>query len=354
MRKWRALGRNAAILDLKTAYMQIHVDRSLWPFQTVIFRGRRFCLTRLGFGLSIAPAVMKAVLSAVLSKDSVIKEGTSPFVDDIFVNEDVVKAAIVRDHLRNHGLICKPAERVSDGTRVLGLSVKAIEGRLAWKRSNAILEVPVVLTRRSVFSLCGKLIGHLPVCGWLRPAVAHIKREANLLSDSWDEEIHDLYLRSIVEQVVGRVKVNDPGKGRWDVDGEEADVWVDASSLAFGVAIAVGGNVIEDASWLRTNDGGGLINMAEFDAIIKGINMALTWHMKKLHLKTYSQTVLHWVSDALTGKSRLRTKAVSEMFIRRRLSIILSLIEEYELEVDVAFVPSALNLADALTRVPQR
>lgn len=221
MREWRALGVNAAILDLKTAYMQIRVDRSLWPFQTVIFRGRRFCLTRLGFGLSIAPAVMKAVLSAVLSQDPAVKEGTSPFVDDIFVNEDVVKASTVRDHLRNHGLICKPAERVSDGARVLGLSVKAAEGRLAWKRSNVIPEVPAVLTRRSVFSLCGKLIGHLPVCGWLRPAAAYIKRKANLLSDSWDDEIRDPYLRSLVEEVVAESGTMTPVKGVGMLMGEK-------------------------------------------------------------------------------------------------------------------------------------
>ena len=50
----------------------------------------------------------------------------------------------------------------------------------------------------------------------------------------------------------------------------------------------------------------------------------------------------------------MRTKAASEMFIRRRLSTLKDLIEEYHLTVDVTLVPSTLNLADRLTRVLQR
>ena len=87
-------------------------------------------------------------------------------------------------------------------------------------------------------------------------------------------------------------------------------------------------------------------------AVINGINMALVWNMRRLQLKTDSQTVFHWVSDALSGRARLRTKAASEMLIRRRLNILCSLVDEYGLSVDIALVPSADNLADPLTRVP--
>ena len=53
---------------------------------------------------------------------------------------------------------------------------------------------------------------------------------------------------------------------------EEAIVWVDASSLALGIAIEVYGHVVEDvASWLRSED----INMAELDAVIKEVNASL-------------------------------------------------------------------------------
>ncbi|KRX29777.1 hypothetical protein T06_16650, partial [Trichinella sp. T6] len=46
--------------------LQIRIDKSLWPYQMVVFKGKRYCLTRLGFGLNVAPLVMKAVLNCAL------------------------------------------------------------------------------------------------------------------------------------------------------------------------------------------------------------------------------------------------------------------------------------------------
>ena len=68
IREWRRLGTNVAIVDLRRAYLQIRVYESMWPYQTVIFGGQRYCLTRLGFGLNVAPSVMKSVLTAVLTQ----------------------------------------------------------------------------------------------------------------------------------------------------------------------------------------------------------------------------------------------------------------------------------------------
>ena len=50
LQEWRQKGSNVALLDLKRAYLQIRVHESLWPFQTVIIKGKRYCLTCLGFG----------------------------------------------------------------------------------------------------------------------------------------------------------------------------------------------------------------------------------------------------------------------------------------------------------------
>lgn len=354
LREWRRLGTNVAIVDLRTAYLQIRVHESLWPFQTVIFRGQRYCLTRLGFGLNVAPSVMKSVLTAVLTQDETVDRATSSYLDDIFVNEDVASVQCVENHMLRHGLECKPAERVADGARVLGLEVWGERGELRWKRNNAFDEVPDTLTRRSVFSFCGKLVGHLPVCGWLRVATAFIKRRANSSTSTWDEEVCDESLRAMLEDTVRRVKQDDPAKGRWDVVGEEATVWVDASSLALGVAIEVDGHVVEDASWLRSEDASSHINMAELDAVIKGVNAALAWKLKKLHLRTDSLTVYHWILNALSGKVRLKTKASSEMLIRRRVNTIKALVDEYGLALDIELVRSECNRADALTRVPQK
>ena len=45
--------------------MQFKIDEKHWAYQTVVFRGQRFCLTHLGFGLDVATIIMKAVLDKV-------------------------------------------------------------------------------------------------------------------------------------------------------------------------------------------------------------------------------------------------------------------------------------------------
>ena len=328
-----------SVIDLSTAYMQIHVHKSQWPFQTVIFRGKRFCLTRLGFGLNVAPLVMKSVLSAVLAQDENVRRATSPFIDDMLVNEDILPVEKVVAHLESFGLICKPAERLVDGARALGLDVRKGEDGLVWRRANEIPSVPEVVTKRSVFSFCGKMLGHLPVCGWLRPAIAFLKRMTNVKSSTWDDKITDPGIVVIMEDIEQRVRERDPANGKWEVDGNEATVWTDASSLAMGVVMVVEGEVVEDACGLRPNNDSH-INMAELEALTKGINMALVWNMRQIHLRTDSLTVHRWVSDAISGRARLKTKAHGEMLIRRRVGMIADLVAEYELQLDIVLVPS--------------
>ena len=158
----------------------------------------------------------------------------------------------------------------------------------------------------------------------------------------------------MMEDTVRRVKQNDPAKGRWDVVGEEATVWVDVSSLALGIVIEVDGHVVEDASWLRSEDSSSHINMAELDAVIKGVNAALAWKLKTLHVRIDSLTVYHWILNALSGIARLITRASSEMLIRRRVDMIKALVDEYGLALDIKLVRSECNRADVLTRVSQK
>ena len=56
----------------------------------------------------------------------------------------------------------------------------------------------------------------------------------------------------------------------------------------------------------------------------------------------------------LTGKTRVRTKATSEMLLHRQLETLKSLVEEYGQSMDVALIPSIQNFADSMTWVPQR
>ncbi|KRZ07285.1 hypothetical protein T11_7743 [Trichinella zimbabwensis] len=101
----------------------IRIDKSLWPYQTAVFKDKRYCLTRLGFSLNVAPLVMKAVLNCVLSQDPQVRRGTSAYIDDILVNESVVGVDRVKRHLAHYGLTCKTQERATDGARLLGLKV---------------------------------------------------------------------------------------------------------------------------------------------------------------------------------------------------------------------------------------
>uniref|UniRef100_A0A5S6QQ93 RNase H domain-containing protein n=1 Tax=Trichuris muris TaxID=70415 RepID=A0A5S6QQ93_TRIMR len=146
-------------------------------------------------------------------------------------------------------------------------------------------------------------------------AAAFAKRKASDLSTSWDGAISDDRLKALLHEIAAEVESQDPVRGRWDVSGDRARAWVDASSLALGVVVETNSCVVEDAAWLRPNDAGH-INMAELDALLKGSNVALSWDMRKIELTTDSSTVHRWMSDAFSGKARLKTKAASEMLIR--------------------------------------
>ena len=128
---------------------------------------------------NVAPQIMKTIVNAMLSQQETIKEGTSVYLDDIHVNEDVVSSSRVRSKLAEFGLICKDPERLEDGACVLGLNIQQERWTLKWGRRTAVPEVPDVFTGRAVFSLCGKLVGHLQVCGWTRVATGTIKRRAS-------------------------------------------------------------------------------------------------------------------------------------------------------------------------------
>ena len=123
LHEWRQKSANVSLLNLRRAYLQIRVHETLWPYQTVKIDGKRYCLTCLGFGLNLAPLIMKAIVSAVLSQEEAVGRTAFAYIDNIYVNEDVVPVTCVREHLVQFGLKCKDPERLEDGTWVLGLAV---------------------------------------------------------------------------------------------------------------------------------------------------------------------------------------------------------------------------------------
>ena len=147
----------------------------------------------------------------------------------------------------------------------------------------------------------------------------------------------------------------DPAKGDWLVDSEASiNVWVDASSIAVGVVLEVSGSVIEDAAWLRPSNDSAHINLGELDAVICGVNLALLWGRRPMVIITDSAAVFGWLRAVINCTHNVRTRALCEVLIRRRLDILREIIVTVELEVQVRLVPSADNLADRLTRVPAK
>ena len=77
-------------------------------------------------------------------------------------------------------------------------------------------------------------------------------------------------------ELMDRVRAEDPVSGVWHVPSTQVGkVWCDASSLALGVALEVQGSIVEDAAWLRKSTDCAHINVAELDAVLKGVNLAL-------------------------------------------------------------------------------
>ena len=70
----------------------------------------------------------------------------------------------------------------------MGLSiVRGFDGLLKFSRGNKIPEVTGCITKRELFSICGKLVGHYPVAGWLREACSYVNRHTE--GEKWGDEI---------------------------------------------------------------------------------------------------------------------------------------------------------------------
>ena len=354
LREWRQQGHSCAVLDLRKAYLQVHVDKSLWGYQAVRWKSKVYLLTRLGFGLASAPKIMTAIVEAVIADDPLIDQSVSNYIDDLFVNTGRVSVAQVRQHFRNWGLLTKDPEHLGEGqsVRVLGLR---IDDKSQWQRDSS---PPAVsnrgLTRRQAHALLGEWIGHFPVNGWLRVACSYIQRLTAYEKIGWDDLVSDEVLTKLhhIEQKIAAD--GDPAQGRWHVNQEAPmTVWTDASSLALGVALQVNGDIVEDAAWLRPTQDSAHINRAELDAVIRGINLALKWGKRELRIRCDSATVCGWLKAVIERTHNVKTTALGEILIRRRLDTLKEIIEQENLKISIQFVRSSENLADQLTRVPK-
>ena len=349
LREWRRVEGEPELVDLSGAYLQLRVCPELWKYQLVQYDGKVYCLTRLGFGLNSAPRIMTKVLKTVLSQERKIEEATSSYIDDILVDVSKVGSDEVISHLGEYGLLAKPAARLDGGT-ALGLKLtRAPDGRLAFERNADLPLVDHKLSKRELFSVCGKLVGHYPVVGWLRIACSFVKRHSE--GSKWNDYIGDR-AQFMIEDLVERVRTNDPVGGRWCVDkARTGKIWCDASSLAMGVVVEIGGVTVEDGAWMRKADDYHHINVAELEAVLKGINLGIKWGLQDMVVMTDSATVYGWIKLTMSEERRIKTSGAAEILVRRRLATLRALMDEVGFSLRVSLVPSKDNKADVMTRV---
>lgn len=350
LRKWRQAGDadDFKLLDIRKAYLQVHVSDDLQKYQAVLWQGRVYIMTRMGFGLSIAPKIMDVIVRWV-TREFV---GVDNYIDDLLSPSDCAGQLAAR--LLEYGLPTKPAEPLTS-SRVLGLQLEKDEsGRIVWHRRDGVdLSLAHQPSKREVFSWCGRLTGHMPVCGWLRVHCSYLKRLANAMSTSWDEPILDPLFAKCCAELQNRFSGDgDPARGPWYGNVTEGTVWTDASDVGLAAVLQCDNGVVEDCAWLRAPDDKHHINVAELEAAIRGLSLAASWQCHRVHLKTDSKTVAGWLRNVLGNVRRVKTKGLHEVLVRRRLQIVADLVSVTGMSVSVEWVASQENLADALTRVP--
>ena len=67
-----------------------------------------------------------------------------------------------------------------------------------------------------------------------------------------------------------------PATGMWHVE-SQCQGWCDASDIAVSLALEVGGDIVEDGSWLHKPDDKRHINNSELEAAVEGISLATKW-----------------------------------------------------------------------------
>ena len=70
----------------------------------------------------------------------------SAYIDNIYVNKDVMPMTCVRGHLAQFGLECKNLEWLEDGAQMLGLAVGMECSKLQWKKERMVPKVTDILS----------------------------------------------------------------------------------------------------------------------------------------------------------------------------------------------------------------
>ena len=351
LRRWRAHETGTmCLIDIKKAYLQIFVAQEQTWYQCLRFPTEHdfYRLTRLGFGLSISPKVLRVVLSEILPSDSYPSIDT--YIDDNFL--PVADAETVRIRLREHGFDTKEPEPVNQ-SRVLGLQ-NSPDG--TWKRRGPTPKLEK-LTKRGVHSWTGKLVCHLPIAKWLRPCASAIKRMCAV--QDWDEPLDAHAIRACNKLTQWLEERGDPCNGQWSYNPVKPwTLYTDASCTAYGAVLKVGDVSVEDQTYLRAPGDRRHINLAELIAVHKGIHLVALYRKAlritepaTINLKCDSKSVVAWLKRA-QERHWTSIKGLSAKVIEKQLLAISDDCQALGIKLQVDLIPSEANLADPLSRVP--
>ena len=83
LHKWRRAGdpNELRLLDIRKAYLQIHIAAELQRFQTVLWQGKEYVMTRMGFRLSVATKFVDIIVRWVTH----ILPAVDNYVDDVMI-----------------------------------------------------------------------------------------------------------------------------------------------------------------------------------------------------------------------------------------------------------------------------
>ena len=371
LRKWRSY-KVAFLVDIDKAFMNIPIDEDLYKFQVVQANGQRWAMTRMGFGLSIAPRVLQVLIKHILAVEE-LSLVTLPYRDDLLIgsvrddeetrNQILEKVKRLRAVLNQHGLPTKePIELLderqlqAEPTRALGLELQWNSGQIWWKRRG---DADILLrgsSHRAIAGFLGRIApNHYPVMGFLRPAALHI---LSLLGKSahqsgWDAPVSQQILTAC-QDLARLITESDPVGGVWHIPVGVGNtgwtIYTDASTQAKGYVLIKNDNKIEDGCCLVTNPTTH-INILELDAVIMTMTKIDRYLSASdaLALHVDNTAVVHWLT-LIINDEKVDVTGLYALLVRRRTDILREIFAPYA--VTVSYVPSADNKADCLTRLP--
>ncbi|KAF4649062.1 hypothetical protein FOL47_002446, partial [Perkinsus chesapeaki] len=379
LHQWRSVKRGYT-LDVIKCYYCIKMDPIHFKFMVVMIGGRLYTMGVLPFGICIAPKVATAAIRWLLAR---VPYPVSAFLDDILIEEvddsvvlrsngegklsvDPPAVVAVREALARGGMLCKPTLVIgSAGSRALGLDLYLHEGVLMWcRRDDQDITIEVNydedqprLTRREVAGWGGRLSGHVPIAGWVRPHTAILLRTLSKLP--WDADV-DLYILNLVDYLQTKLyREGDPAHGVWycprPSDAVAWHIYSDASTVAMGATLSyetAGGDkiLVRDASWLLDSRAElRHVNVNELCAATRAVAWAAPFVDGRVFLHIDNECVRSWIQSYLNGRS-VKRGGMSTTLVGRRLQAIYDTAEAFT-EFAVLRVASEDNPSDVLSRI---